>query len=281
MTEYLIIPKVLPVRNKMEYDQKIPKIIWQTIKTNRVPVLIKHYADSWIGLNPEYEYRFYNDNDIFEFINTYFPEFIEGYKKIKYGASKADLWRYLIIYKYGGVYADMDCRCMNPLRQWIEPEAAYVSQLGINKDFCQWLIISVPENPVFLKAAKKTIQNLENNTSKAAYHGFEFLKNKLTIIKNVSIFEFDHKVLGMSGPPVLQEAAEACFKDGSLAGILPFTQFVCISKEVSCQMNGNVRHDSGHAAYRKALRKLKTIHYDQSLSRVISSLFNIIRGISK
>ena len=56
--DYTIIPKVLTARDKMEYDQKIPKIIWQTMKTNQVPALLKDYADTWIEKNPEYEYRF-------------------------------------------------------------------------------------------------------------------------------------------------------------------------------------------------------------------------------
>ena len=110
-----------------------------------------------------------------------FPDYLEGYKKIKYGASKADLWRYLIIYKFGGVYADMDCRCINPLRQWIDPKAAFATQLGINKDLCQWLIISVPENPIFLRAAQMTLRNIEQNNTRAVHHGFEFTENKLVI----------------------------------------------------------------------------------------------------
>src|SRR5665647_2747688 len=253
MTAYAKIPKVLPARTSMEYKQKIPKIIWQTMKTNRVPVFMKNYADTWIEHNPEYEYRFHDDNDITEFITNEFPDYLEGYKKLKYGASKADLWRYLIIYKYGGVYADMDCRCVNPLRQWIDPESAFVTQLGTNKDICQWLIISVPENPIFLKAAKRTLRNIEQKIIKAAHHGFEFTNNKLAIIINEPLNKFNHAVLGLSGPPVLQAAAEDCFKEGSIAGILPYTQIVCVSgKAISCQMNGNVTHGSGgHKAYRK------------------------------
>src|SRR5450432_3003830 len=100
MRAYATIPKVSLAMDLLEYDQKIPKIIWQTMKTNRVPVFMKNYADTWIKLNPEYEYRFHDDDDIIDFIKNNFPDYLEGYKKIKYGASKADLWRYLIMYKY-------------------------------------------------------------------------------------------------------------------------------------------------------------------------------------
>lgn len=276
MTTYAIIPKVLPARDSRKYEQKIPKIIWQTMKTNLVPVFMKNYADTWIGLNPEYEYRFCDDNDIIDFIKNDFPQYLEGYKKIKYGASRADLWRYLVMYRYGGVYADIDCRCINPLQNWIDPEAAYVTQLGTNKDVCQWLIISIPQNPVFLKAAQKILLNSKHNSNYAAHYGFEFIKNKLVFIENAPLIKFEHEVLAFSGPPVLQEAAEACFKEGLINNILPFTQVVCVSGEVSCQMNGNVKHDSGHAGYKKALGSLKMRYYDIFILRIIRKFISPI-----
>jgi hypothetical protein len=277
MSEYTTIPKMLQPRNIIEYTQKVPKIIWQTMKTNHVPVFIKTYADSWIKLNPEYEYRFFDDDDIMNFLKTDFPNYLEGYQKLKYGASKADLWRYLIMYKYGGVYADIDSKCIRPLRDWIEAESTFVTQLGTNKDICQWLIISIPKNPIFLKAAQRTLQNSNNNNCKAIYHGFEFVKNRLALRENVPPIKFNHEVLGLSGPPVLQQAAEECFTEGLLSSILPFTQIVCISGDLSCEMKGNVRHDTGNEDYKKAYKKLQLNHYNDRLERIkrkIVRMFN-------
>ena len=268
MSSLLTVPNVLPVREEMAYKQKVPKIIWQTMKTNQVPVFMYDYTDTWIRLNPEYEYRLYNDEDVFEFIKNEFPDYLAVYRKIEYGASKADLWRYLVMYKYGGVYADIDCRCLRPLREWINPGSAFVTQLGINRDLCQWLLISVPENPVFLKAAQRVLKNIMENRSNAEYHGFEFAEGKLAIRENEPLYKFNDKVLGLAGPPVLQEAAEVCFKDGSIADILSTIQIVCVSGGGSCQMNGNVTHDSGHTSYRKALRILKTPYYGRLISRI-------------
>ncbi|HET7115153.1 MAG TPA: glycosyltransferase [Hanamia sp.] len=281
MTKFSTIPKLLPARNPMEYSQKIPKIIWQTMKTNQVPGFMKDYADSWINSNPEYEYRFLDDNDIIDFIKKEFPEYLEGYTKLKYGASKADLWRYLIIYRYGGVYADMDCKCLTPLRKWIDQEAAFVTQLGINKDLCQWLIISVPQNPIFLKAAHKTIQNSENNNSKTSHHGFFYSDNKILIREKEPLLKFEHPVLGLSGPPVLQAASEECYQDGSISDILLKTQVVCVSdSKTSCQMNGHVIHDTRNLEYKKSLRKVKVTHYNgriEKVKRKILSLFPSIK----
>ena len=275
-TVYSIIPKVLPARESMEYEQRVPKIIWQTMKTNRVPVILKDYADTWIEKNPEYEYRFLDDEDIIDFIGNEFPDYLEAYRTIKYGASRADLWRYLIMYNYGGVYADMDCRCINPLREWIKPEALFVTQLGENKDFCQWMIISVPKNLIFLKAAQKVLQNIEHSSSHAQYHGFEFTEGKLVIREDEPPNEVYDKVFGLAGAPVLQETAEACLKEGSIEDILPLIQIVCVSGEKSCQMNGNVAHDCGHADYIHAISKLKTPSYNRFVSRMIRRFYSFL-----
>ena len=275
-SSFYTIPKVLPPREKLEYEQEIPKIIWQTMKSNQVPAIMKKYADTWIENNPEYEYRFFDDDDMIDFISSDFPAYLEAFKKIKYGASKADLWRYLIMYKYGGVYVDMDCQCINPLRQWIDPGARYVTQLGINKDFCQWLIISVPQNPIFLKAAQKALQNAEHNSFQAEYYGFELTEGHLAIRVNEPLNKVNDKVFGLAGTAVLQEAAEACLREGLLIDVLYSIQIVCVSGAISCQMKGNVAHDTAHPEYRKALGLLKTPYYDRFFSRAVRRFYALL-----
>jgi hypothetical protein len=261
LSEYAIIPSRVPASSEPDYFQKIPKIIWQTMKSNHVPSIMKGFSNSWIENNPEYEYRFCDDDEIIRFIKCEFPEYFEGYQKIQYGASKADLWRYLVIYQFGGVYADMDCRCLSPLRKWIETDSEYVTQLGVNHDLCQWLIISVPKNPIFLRAAEKSLKNIENKTTDQEYRGFELKDQKIELRKHVPVVTIRDRIIGLAGPPVLQKAAEECFEDGSMDAILQSIQVVCTSRGRSCQMNGNVQHDYGNPEYKKALKRLKTPHY--------------------
>jgi mannosyltransferase OCH1-like enzyme len=117
------IPKFLGCRTRASYPQQIPKTIWQTITRNVVPSRIRDWADTWIKLNPEYDYNLVDDDGMRGFIRSSFPEYLQAFNKTVHGASKADLWRYLVMFKYGGVYADIDCICLNPLRARIDPEA--------------------------------------------------------------------------------------------------------------------------------------------------------------
>jgi mannosyltransferase OCH1-like enzyme len=114
------IPISLPPRISSVTHQKIPRIIHQTFKTNVVTDIFYQNAKSFIDLNPEYQYEFYDDERVKRFIENFdCTEFsfnrdtlIKAYNDIKPGAGKADIFRYLIIYEYGGVYVDIDARCV-------------------------------------------------------------------------------------------------------------------------------------------------------------------------
>jgi hypothetical protein len=55
--------------------------------------------------NPRFKYYLFDDNDCREFIkNNYSDKILNAFNSLIPGAYKADLWRYCILYKYGGIY---------------------------------------------------------------------------------------------------------------------------------------------------------------------------------
>lgn len=69
---------------------------------------------SWKNLNPGWEYIYHNKEERAEFILAHYPHLYE-YFSCGSGIIQADVWRYCIVLKYGGVYADMDSVCIKPL----------------------------------------------------------------------------------------------------------------------------------------------------------------------
>lgn len=65
--------------------------------------------------NPNYKIIFYNAEKRIIFIKKYYPEFYFYYKHIdiRYGAMKADIFRILILYHYGGIYIDIKSMLIN------------------------------------------------------------------------------------------------------------------------------------------------------------------------
>jgi mannosyltransferase OCH1-like enzyme len=91
---------------------KIPKVIHQIYEDLAGPPehLLK-IAESWKEHNPEWEYRFWNKHDMEAFMQTYYPELIPMYEAFPHNVQRWDAIRYLILYKLGGLYVDMDYEC--------------------------------------------------------------------------------------------------------------------------------------------------------------------------
>lgn len=94
----------------------IPKIIHQVYEDlSGPPVHLQEIAQSWQEKNPNWEYRFWNKNDIDLFLEQEFPELKSTYYEFPYPVQRWDAIRYLILYRYGGLYVDMDYECTEPI----------------------------------------------------------------------------------------------------------------------------------------------------------------------
>lgn len=96
--------------NEFEQYNKIPKIIIHTWKTKMIPSKYKKDFASCKKHNPEdeYEYRFYSDEDIDDFLSESYPEWFVTYNKFPVKIQKIDFFRYVAIYHFGGFYLDLD-----------------------------------------------------------------------------------------------------------------------------------------------------------------------------
>ncbi|MBB5753990.1 glycosyltransferase [Prosthecomicrobium pneumaticum] len=92
----------------------IPRIIHQTWRDRRIPEGLG-YPKSWIDSNPDWTYRFWTDEDLLAFFRTERPDLLDLYLAYPKGVQRADLARYCLLERYGGLYADIDTRCVGSL----------------------------------------------------------------------------------------------------------------------------------------------------------------------
>lgn len=97
----------------------IPYLLWQTWKHPHPPSPLKRCISSFHKLNPGWEIKLCTDADIDILIDTEFPELRETINLFPGGVYLADIWRCLILYKFGGVYSDIDVECIRPLDELI------------------------------------------------------------------------------------------------------------------------------------------------------------------
>lgn len=98
----------------------IPRRLIQTGKTPDLPLLGQAAVSSLRLHNPDFEYRFFDDQHVIDFINETFPQYKSCFDSFKYPIQRFDFFRYLAVYALGGFYFDTDvlfARGLSPLLQ--------------------------------------------------------------------------------------------------------------------------------------------------------------------
>jgi inositol phosphorylceramide mannosyltransferase catalytic subunit len=93
----------------------IPKIIHQTWKNAELPAPFRSYQQSWRDHHPGWEYRFYDDAACRALVRDHVPTLLPLYDACPHPVQRADIFRYLAVARYGGLYADLDMECYRPM----------------------------------------------------------------------------------------------------------------------------------------------------------------------
>ena len=144
----------------------IPKKIYQVWHDKNPKPIFKKYIDDVLKNNPGYEYELFGEEDMRTFVCENFDEeIVECYNKLNIITAKVDFWRYLILYKNGGIYLDIDSTFLKPLDELIDNESAIITREPNSPyEYVQWALFFCKNHPIL----KKTIDNV-------VYH----IKNKL------------------------------------------------------------------------------------------------------
>lgn len=95
------------VESKTDEQIEIPKVI------HIVGKMWLKENDSWKKLNPDYTVESYNDKRCEKFVMEHYPQYEFVYNHLK-SVRRFDFVRYLIVYHYGGIYADSVSYHMQP-----------------------------------------------------------------------------------------------------------------------------------------------------------------------
>jgi len=148
----------------------IPRTLWQTNFTQRVtlPVYLNYLFNRLMA--PGFAYRFMVTEDREVFIKANFDYTIyETYKKIQIGAAQADFWRLLVLYKYGGVYMDIDAHLVWPLHKILANANSELYLKIKTGEISNYFIASAPANRNLLDLINRICQNVSYSTSTNVY----------------------------------------------------------------------------------------------------------------
>jgi hypothetical protein len=181
----------------------IPKRIIQTGKQINQPLQARAVMANMRLLNPDYEYLFFDDAKVEEFVQREFPQYHAFFHAFPFPIQKYDFFRYLVVYRYGGFYFDLDVLLASNLSPLLEYgcvfpfEALSVSHflrndLGMDWQMGNYAFGAAPGHP-FLEAVIKNCIKAQMDPSWV----------KLMMRGSPPLIKDEYSVLNSTGPGLI------------------------------------------------------------------------------
>jgi mannosyltransferase OCH1-like enzyme len=145
----------------------IPLNLFQMWNTLDLPPKMKDNVELIKNQNPEFKYRLYNEEMCRDFIEENFDkDVLYAFDKLEPIEYKSDLWRYCILYKYGGIYLDIKFNTVNGFKlkyltnkEYFIKDSTYGNITGVY----QGLLVALPNNKILYNCIQKIVENVKNN----------------------------------------------------------------------------------------------------------------------
>jgi len=162
----------LPFYLNISYNSIIPLNLYTCWHTKELPPLMKINYNKLIQGNPRIQFHLFDETDCRDFIQKNFDNnVLESYNSLIPCSYKSDLWRYCVLYTYGGIYMDIKYTCVNGFKFIALTEKEHFpTDLIIseypnekNKAVFNGLMCSLPKNEKLLKTIDQIVINVKNN----------------------------------------------------------------------------------------------------------------------
>jgi inositol phosphorylceramide mannosyltransferase catalytic subunit len=109
-----------------------------TDKSADLPLFAKASAINLRLLNPDFEYLFFDDSRIEQFIDAEFPQYRPVFDSFSARIQRYDFFRYLAVYRFGGFYFDTDVLLASGLEDLLEFGCVFpFEHLSIHRFLCE------------------------------------------------------------------------------------------------------------------------------------------------
>lgn len=152
-------------------ERRIPRIVWQTNYSRSVSLAV--YVNRLVNrlMAPTHTFRLLVDDDIEAFVRENFPTDIhDAYMRLQIGAAKADLWRLLVLKKFGGVYIDIDASLVWPLESIIGPDDDEVFLMDGGMVLTNYFVATEPNSTHIDRLIERVVTNIETGTVNSVFH---------------------------------------------------------------------------------------------------------------
>jgi len=181
-------------------DSIIPKQVFLTWETKDLPPKMANSVEKLKRENPEFEYHLYDNQERRTFIMENFEdEVVKAYDALIPGAYKADLWRYCILYKLGGIYLDIKLCTVNGFKlEKLTDKEYFIRDIAPSgSGVINGLMVCKHHNSKMLNCIHQIVNNVKNRyygTSQLEPTGplllvKQFNQEELNNFENISLSE--------------------------------------------------------------------------------------------
>ena len=168
-TPYLTGKQWMEQTNVVDKVGEIPKIIHQTWKSEYMKPECCEWFDKWKNMHPDFTHVLWLDEDNDCLARTHFPQFVLYYDTLPLIIQKIDFVRLMYLYKYGGVYVDLDYECF----QNIVPKLPQTNGFMAVKSDDKFVVNEILQNSLMISEVGHPfvmdVLNLITETTTAAY----------------------------------------------------------------------------------------------------------------
>lgn len=132
---------------------EIPKRISQYWDTPSVPEDVLQLSGSWADLNPTWTYRRFNNDTALAYLRSHFPAPVSiAFQRAGDATTKADILRLAVLVRDGGLWADMDDRCLRPLEGFVKPGIRALFWQEPSGHIGNNVMAAEPDHPLLMRA---------------------------------------------------------------------------------------------------------------------------------
>jgi hypothetical protein len=131
----------------------VPRRLAQYWDASLPPPDVAQIMRSWVDLNPDYAYQLFDDANARKFLRAHCePAVFAAYVRSRHAAQRADIFRLAWLLEEGGVWADADDRCIEPLRAWLPDDASLLCYQEDYGTLGNDILAATPGHPVIALA---------------------------------------------------------------------------------------------------------------------------------
>ena len=161
-SEAFVFRRNVPNTGSYDESSRIPKIIHQTSRSRCMTPTFYNATKSWELEG--WSYHFHDDDAVDRLLATDFPEFphlrMIVDNCLTSGTLKADLWRYVVLWVYGGLYADIDSIPNSFTARTIDPGDDGFFVVEQYHILSQYFMAVSPRHPLMYYAIHHSLVNL-------------------------------------------------------------------------------------------------------------------------